>query len=73
MELIVLLIGCALLIGLFLRKKGDNTMDTLGKGCGCMFWFVLIIVVLFILYLLFMNGTLNEWTGGAINLPTQQT
>ena len=40
MELIVLLIGCALLIGLFLRKKGDNTMDTLGKGCGCMFWFV---------------------------------
>jgi len=29
MELIVLLIGCALLIGLFIRKKGDNTMDTL--------------------------------------------
>ena len=69
MELIVLLIGCALLIGLFLRKKGDNTMDTLGKGCGCMFWFIFIIVCLIVLYILFMNGTLNEWTNGYINNP----
>ena len=71
MELIVLLIGCALLIGLFLRKKGDNTMDTLGKGCGCMFWFIVIIVCLIVLYILFMNGALNEWTNGYINNPNQ--
>ncbi|MDB3937653.1 hypothetical protein N9373_02890 [Flavobacteriaceae bacterium] len=61
MELIVLLIGCALLIGLFLRKKGDNTMDTLGKGCGCMFWFIVILIILIILYILLMNGTLESW------------
>ena len=61
MELIVLLIGCALLIGLFLRKKGDNTMDTLGKGCGCMFWFIVILIILIILYILLMTGTLESW------------
>ena len=36
MELIVILFGFALIIGLIIRNKGDNTMDTLSKGCGCM-------------------------------------
>ena len=48
MELIVILFGVALIIGLIIRNKGDNTMDTLSKGCGCM-----VGVVIFIAALLF--------------------
>jgi len=43
MELIVLL-ALGLLVGLLIRKKGDNTMDTMGKGCGCLLWGALIII-----------------------------
>jgi len=46
MELIIGILAIALIIGLFLRKKGDNTMDTLSQGCGCL-------IVAFILLLLF--------------------
>ena len=34
MELLGLLAFC-LILGLIIRKRGDNTMDTLSKGCGC--------------------------------------
>ena len=45
MELIVLL-AIGLIIGLLIRKRGDNTMDTMGKGCGCMFIGFIIIIAL---------------------------
>ena len=47
MEFIVLVLGLGLLAGLVVRKKGDNTMDTLSKGCGCI---VVIIIFLMIFY-----------------------
>ena len=47
MEFIVLVLGLGLLAGLVVRKKGDNTMDTLSKGCGCI---ILIIIILTIFY-----------------------
>ena len=46
MELVGL-IALALIVGLFLRKRGDNTMDTLSKGCGCL---ILLVVILFLVY-----------------------
>ncbi len=36
-------LGLCLILGLIVRKKGDSTMDTLSKGCGCF-------VILFVLY-----------------------
>ena len=47
MEFIVLVLGLGLLAGLVVRKKGDNTMDTLSKGCGCI---VVTIILLMIFY-----------------------
>jgi hypothetical protein len=47
MELLGFLAFC-LILGLIIRNKGDNTMDTLSKGCGC---FVVIIIVLFALFI----------------------
>ena len=44
MELIVIILFIALIIGLIIRNKGDNTMDTLSKGCGCM-------IILFFLFM----------------------
>ena len=46
MEIVVLL-AFALILGLIIRNKGDNTMDTLSKGCGCM----TILIILFILFM----------------------
>ena len=69
MELIVLLFGVALLIGLILRKKGDNTMDTLSKGCGCVFWLIFLFIAVIVLAILFNNGVLSEWTNGFIENP----
>mgnify|MGYP001242014614 CR=1 FL=1 len=50
MELLGLLAFC-LVLGLLIRKRGDNTMDTLSKGCGC-FVFLLILLVGYIIYLI---------------------
>tara|TARA_B100002051_G_scaffold205375_1_gene196101 strand:- start:1050 stop:1235 length:186 start_codon:yes stop_codon:yes gene_type:complete len=33
MEFLVGLIAIGILVGLLVRNRGDNTMDTLGKGC----------------------------------------
>ena len=53
MELIGILLFC-LVVGLIVRKKGDNTMDTLGKGCGCVVLvFVLVVVVSIMVYVMF--------------------
>ena len=47
MELIGVILFC-LILGIIIRKKGDNTMDTLSKGCGCFsilfFLFVALII-----------------------------
>ena len=47
MEFIVLVLGLGLLAGLVVRKKGDNTMDTLSKGCGCIIVFAIIIFLVY--------------------------
>ena len=47
MEAIVVLLGIGLIVGLIIRKKGDNTMDTLSKGCGCLFLAVILLVIFF--------------------------
>ena len=49
MDVIVIVLGLGLLVGLLVRKKGDNTMDTLSKGCGCLF----VITILLILFYAF--------------------
>lgn len=46
MEAIVVILGIGLVVGLIIRKKGDNTMDTLSKGCGCLFVIILLIFIL---------------------------
>ena len=46
MEAIVVLLGIGLIVGLIIRKKGDNTMDTLSKGRGCLFVILLILTIL---------------------------
>jgi len=33
---LIALLAIALIVGLIIRNKGDNTMDTLSKGCGCL-------------------------------------
>ena len=50
-ELIGVLLFC-LVVGLIVRKKGDNTMDTLGKGCGCVV-LVFVLVVSIMVYVMF--------------------
>ena len=47
MELLGLLAFC-LILGLIIRKRGDNTMDTLSKGCGCFSVLFFLVVVLII-------------------------
>ena len=50
-------LGLCLILGLIIRKKGDSTMDTLSKGCGCMVT-LFIILICSILYVMYDNGTL---------------
>ena len=49
MEFLVGLLAIGILVGLFVRNRGDNTMDTLGKGCS-----TLIIIALILLFALFL-------------------
>ena len=46
MEAIIVILGIGLIVGLIIRKKGDNTMDTLSKGCGCLFVILLILTII---------------------------
>ena len=45
---LIALLAIALIVGLIIRNKGDNTMDTLSKGCGCLVigFFILLILTL---------------------------
>ena len=47
MEGIVVLLGLGLLVGLLVRKKGDNTMETLSKGCGCLFLIAFLLILFY--------------------------
>jgi hypothetical protein len=51
MEFLIGILLVALIIGLFVRKKGDNTMDTLSKGCLWLFLLVLAFVLYYMWYL----------------------
>ena len=51
MELIFLILAIALIVGLIIRKRGDNTMDTLSKGCGCIIFFFLAAIIVFVIIL----------------------
>ena len=46
MEAIIVILGIGLIVGLIIRKKGDNTMDTLSKGCGCLFVILILLAIL---------------------------
>jgi len=50
MELLGVILFC-LILGIIIRKKGDNTMDTLSKGCGC-FSILFFLVVALIIWML---------------------
>jgi uncharacterized ion transporter superfamily protein YfcC len=45
MELVILILGVGLLVGLILRKREDNTMQTLSKGCGCLIVLIIILIL----------------------------
>tara|TARA_B100000965_G_scaffold309948_1_gene269265 strand:- start:246 stop:431 length:186 start_codon:yes stop_codon:yes gene_type:complete len=45
---LVSLLAFALILGLIIRKRGDNTMDTLSKGCGCLVLLFVIFIILVI-------------------------
>jgi hypothetical protein len=49
MELLGFLLFC-LILGIIIRRKGDNTMDTMSKGCGCF----VILFVLFVALIIWM-------------------
>jgi hypothetical protein len=49
MEIITIL-AIALIVGLIIRKKDDNTMQTLSKGCGCLVVLIIIAILLFYYY-----------------------
>ena len=49
MEFLVGLLAIGIFVGLLVRNRGDNTMDTLGKGC-----FTIIIIVLLMLVSFFL-------------------
>lgn len=56
MEILAFL-GLCLIFGLIVRKKGDNTMDTLSKGCGC-FVTLFVILIGLIIYFIVMDRSL---------------
>ena len=56
MELLVLIICLGLIVGLVVRNKGDNTMDTLSKGCGCMTTFIILLILITLLAIWFTTN-----------------
>ncbi len=44
-EVIVIVFVVVLLVGLFFRKKGDNTMETLSKG----FYYLFLLIAIYFL------------------------
>ena len=50
MEFLIGILIVSLFIGLLVRSKGDNTMDTLSKGCFYLFILVFLLIVYFLWY-----------------------
>jgi hypothetical protein len=50
MEFLIGILIVSLFIGLLVRSKGDNTMDTLSKGCLYLFILVFLLIVYFLWY-----------------------
>ncbi len=53
MEFLIGLLVLGLIVGLFTRKKGDNTMDTLSAGCSTLIWIFFILFCTALFYYLF--------------------
>tara|TARA_B100001564_G_C20410627_1_gene565494 strand:- start:121 stop:294 length:174 start_codon:yes stop_codon:yes gene_type:complete len=53
MEFFIGLLLVALFIGLIVRKKGDNTMDTLSKG---LFWLFMLVLAFVLYYMWYLNN-----------------
>ena len=54
MEFLVGLIALGIVVGLLVRNRGDNTMDTLGKGCSTLI-FIAALLWLAFYYFFYLN------------------
>ena len=55
-ETIVLGLVVVTVVGLIVRKRGDNTMDTMSKGCGCIFLIIILIIIGAIAYGIYLGN-----------------
>ena len=51
MELIILGLFVVSVAGLIIRKRGDNTMDTMSKGCGCIIGTFVLLIIAYVVFL----------------------
>tara|TARA_B100001769_G_scaffold274793_1_gene274184 strand:+ start:1165 stop:1338 length:174 start_codon:yes stop_codon:yes gene_type:complete len=51
MELIILVLFVVFVAGLIIRKRGDNTMDTMSKGCGCIIGTFVLLIIAYVVFL----------------------
>jgi hypothetical protein len=54
METLLLLLLLGLVVGLFVRKKGDSFTDTLQSGCFSLFGIIVAILIISIVLLIFI-------------------
>jgi len=54
METLLVLLLLGLIVGLFVRKKGDSFTDTLQSGCFSLFGIIIAIIVIGIFLLIFL-------------------
>tara|TARA_B110000967_G_scaffold191743_1_gene217721 strand:- start:90 stop:272 length:183 start_codon:yes stop_codon:yes gene_type:complete len=59
MELIILVLGVGLIVGLIIRKREDNTMQTLSKGCGFIVVICIISILIYVYTLYYMAEVPN--------------
>jgi hypothetical protein len=55
MEFLLGLLLLGLIIGLFVRKKGDSFTDTLQSGCFSLFGLIIFIICIIILIIIFVK------------------
>jgi hypothetical protein len=51
MELILIILAIAFLVGLLSRQKGDGFLDTISSGCGTIVTIVIILIIILLLSL----------------------
>ena len=56
MDLILFGLLVVFIVGLVVRKRGDNTMDTFSKGCGCLFLIFILIIIGAIAYGIYLGN-----------------